>query len=54
MLFRSNDAEQIGFRDHIFYEIQRKGFKDRVIELDKEEWLNLFSECKVDKNKTNY
>ena len=55
MLFRSiNDAEEIGFRDHIFYEMQKTGFKERVIEQDREVCLNLFSEYKKLKNKTNY
>ena len=49
-----NDAEEIGFRDHIFYEMQKTGFKERVIELDREVCLNLFSEYKSIKNKTNY
>lgn len=49
-----NDAEEIGFRDHIFYEMQKIGFKERVIELDREACLNLFFEYKSIKNKTNY
>ena len=48
------DTEEIGFRDHIFYEMQKTGFKERVIELDREVCLNLFSEYKSIKNKTNY
>ncbi len=49
-----NDAEEIGFRDHIFYEIQKTGFRERVTELDRKACLNLFSEYKSIKNKTNY
>jgi hypothetical protein len=34
--------------------MQKKGFKERMIELDKEACLELFDKYKTTNNKTNY
>ena len=49
------DTEGIGFRDNVFYEMNKTGAKDKLLhELDRDACLKLFSEYASIKDKTNY
>jgi guanine deaminase len=49
------DTEGIGFRDNVFYQMNKTGEKDKLLkELDRDQCLKLFGEYKSIKDKTNY
>ncbi|MCX5774975.1 MAG: nucleoside deaminase [Firmicutes bacterium] len=49
------DTEGIGFRDNVFYQMNKTGEKDKLLkELDRDQCLKLFGEYKNIKDKTNY
>ena len=49
------DAEDIGFRDKKFYDMQQPGEREKlVIELDRKACLKLYNEYKEIKDKTHY
>ena len=49
------DTEVIGFRDNVFYEMNKTGQKDKLLkELDREQCLKLFDEYQNIKDKVNY
>jgi guanine deaminase len=49
------DTEKIGFRDNVFYEMNKTGEKDKLLkELDRDQCLALFNEYSSIKDKTHY
>lgn len=49
------DTEGIGFRDNVFYEMNKTGQKDKLLkELDRDQCLKLFGEYQSIKDKINY
>lgn len=49
------DTENIGFRDNVFYEMNKTNQKEKMLkELDRDQCLKLFIEYKNIKDKTNY
>lgn len=49
------DTEGIGFRDNVFYEMNKTGQKDKLLkELDRAQCLKLFGEYQSIKDKINY
>ena len=49
------DTEGIGFRDNVFYEMNKTGEKEKMLkELDRAQCLQLFEEYRNIKEKTNY